>query len=164
MASLLRKWSSLSHMISHRFWYIMQIWSPTRDCRNSPGLLRLNCRSIYPVIAIRHQRLHRRFRTLFIPSATNYVSFNFYDYSISLFLTLFDYKWFLRERVRQTAFSAACRIFLPPVWYFYALWCEIIWPFRKLFVVLAGKVTTKKWNAERYSDRIELQGFWLKWR
>ena len=26
------------------------------------------------------------------------------------------------------------------------------------------KVTTKKWNAERYSDRIELQGFWLKWR
>lgn len=27
------------------------------------------------------------------------------------------------------------------------------------FVVLQYKVTTKKWNAERYSDRIELQGF-----
>ena len=29
---------------------------------------------------------------------------------------------------------------------------------------LIYKVTTKKRNAERYSDRIELQGFWLKWR
>ena len=26
-------------------------------------------------------------------------------------------------------------------------------------LILACKVTTKKWNAERYSDRIELQGF-----
>ena len=26
------------------------------------------------------------------------------------------------------------------------------------------KVTTKKWNAERYSDRIELQGFQLYFR
>ena len=27
------------------------------------------------------------------------------------------------------------------------------------FLILCHKVTTKKWNAERYSDRIELQGF-----